>query len=375
MKLTHDLPEQVGSLEEIAIQPGIRPESFPDKALKTGCTELTPGINRNDGATEDEWKTQGDVKTSTNAESGQASQGRGSEKHLPSGSDQLEPATDLWCSGEGGLTSPSDVKLNKDQHSVQQTSRGVNNQLSAADSAEMIVLSPASPTENPTEKTPSSNEPLFASTPLPISGSMTELPVSSESPSSEGGQDFREVTPEAPSAVSTSLPSEVVAPSLKVFGPNEGQEEKTASVDAAAPQKDSTPNLTVSTPALQSGEAPSGCGFDSDKSNVSTCEAKDKIEKIEAVSPTATAFPYQEQEGGADKDEADVETEENVQRHTGTDDQSSDLKSQFSTEEFLIQSQTETPQLAVKPVDQLPMNTATPETELKRGIKGQRVSL
>lgn len=367
----HDLPEQVGSFEEIAIQPGIRassrPESFPDKAsLQAGCPELTPGINRNDGATKAEWKTQDDVKTSTNTESGQVSQGRGSEKHL-SGSDQFVPMTELWCSEEGRLSSPSDVKLNKDQRSLQQTSSGGNNLLTAADNVEMTLLSPATQTENLTEKTPSSNEPHSASTPPSISGPLveSELPVSSESPSSEGGRDFREVTPEASSTVSTSLLSDVVAPSLEDFGPNKEQEEKTASLDASASLNYSTPNLMVSTPIPQSREVLKDCGFDSERSNVSTCETKGKIKKIETVSPKVTTFPYQEPEGDADPE-----------MEGGTDDQSSDLKSQFNAEEFLIQSQTETPQLAIEPVNQLPLNMVThPETERKHGIKGQRVSL
>lgn len=347
------------------IQPGLRgssgPETSPEgSTLQAGHTQLTPGINRNDGVNKAEWKTQDGVETSL---IGREKDNVNAESDQGSGSD-VESVMDLWSSEEANTGSPSAEKLTTDQ--VQQLSSGVNNMLSDTASVEMNLSDPL----NSTETNFSSSEPHFNSPPPLIADptAESELFVSSTHPPPEGGGGFKG----ASSTVTTSPLSEVVTPPLKNFGPNEEQEKETL--------KDSTPNLNISTPSTQSRGVPNVCGLDSEIKNVSSCEEEDedKIQRIE-VKTKQRAFPQQEQEGGMEKDkiQKDLEVEGEVHRHTdmegGTHDQSSsDLMSHFNTEDFLIRSQTE----ADKSTNQPQKNTVTQtETELKHGIRGPRVSI
>ena len=422
--------QQVGSLDEITIQPGTRESSgqeysLQSSALQTDHTELTPAPDpvsitsplmlqpalHTQGQAKAALKSQGGMVTKSttlnsrekdkpNTASEEVYQGRDPEpqplKELSnSHSDISGKARDPWSSkGSIKAKSPSVVILQTNQHSVHQPSSKVKdgskrNLVSAIDNVETTISSP----DIQSEKNPKgafSNGPQFAPTSTLISGSTTESgPVASGvHPSSEGVGEIREERQEPLSSVIASPFSADSTPSLKVLRASElASQEKEASEESA-------PKPTDLIPTLQSGEALNTSVMETEMSNVSATGIKEKEEmedELKAVSPKAKTrqLPHGEQEGGIETDEDDVDFKlvEEGYRHKEMEEgsydndsdqlynhSSSDLVPQFSGVNFIIQSGTEPPQQAVTAANQPSTHTVGHEATLRPGLRGQRVS-
>lgn len=255
----------------------------------------------------------------------------------------------------------------------------------SSETAEMTVASRNIQSEDATAAVASSGTHTETKTgtvsSTPASGFTTESAsvASTVEPLSEKVETGK-IRQQALSSVVTSPVPVVAIPSFKDFRTTEEDVsvERAATEVFAPPQLDPTPNLTLLTPTLQSGEALSPRVTETVMSNVSASEEIEKEEmedKFETVSPTGKPILFQGGDGvngtETDENETDPEVEEG---HADSDrfysQPSPDFISQFSTVGF--QSETEPPQQTDNAANQPPTNTVRRQTP---GIRGQRVGI
>ncbi|XP_034439578.1 collagen alpha-1(V) chain-like [Hippoglossus hippoglossus] len=399
--------QQATAVDEVTSHPGIRESSRPDTSpqdttVKAGLPELTGRLNPESSTSP--------LKTHT-AQTGAETQTTGSttgEKPKTVGEETVlgganEPQTSQ-ISGtmketqrtEGSLTVASVHTAHTaqvHQPSGAATEGFTSNDASVVEPVEMSISSPNIQPENPTAPgvtSPSAGgatetaERSFSDGPHEfvitlISGSTTEsgFDAASVDASPDGGT--KEAKQDTSPAIITPPVSVVTHPSLEVLAAAEEDRSVEGEVtqDFAAPQKVPAPNLTLSAPTQQSTAA---------LSNIPT-EGGNVSAQTETTSPPLR-LPGGEEGSGRDEDETDSVMEEEEEREAEVEkanhdndtgifeenNQSSlDSISMFSDEDFIVISETESPQQNVKAANQQPASSVRHHgAGLKPGVRGQR---
>lgn len=289
--------------------------------------------------------------------------------------------------------------------------------LSVVESVETAISSPVIQPENPTAPgvtagsargdagrastdITSPNRPHVSELSI-ITGSTSEtgFVASTVSPSSEGG--IREARQETSLALVTPPASVISFMSLEAFKRKEEDVslEEAVTETFAAPQTEIDPNLNLITPTQQSMEIQSSKDIETKMDNVSARETGEKTETEDMLQSVSlkTETSAQAQRPGAeegsgrekDEDEKDLEAEWEAERtpemegenyNDNTDifeefnQSSSDWISRYSNKDFIVQSETESPQQNIKTTNPLPTYSARHHgAERRPGIRGQRV--
>ncbi|XP_047198934.1 collagen alpha-1(V) chain-like [Hippoglossus stenolepis] len=399
--------QEATAVDEVTSHPGIRESSRPDTSpqdttVKAGLPELIGRLNPESSTSP--------LKTHT-AQTGAETQTTGSttgEKPKTVGEETVlggakEPQTSQ-ISGtmketrrtEGSLTVASVHTAHTaqvHQPSGAATEGFTSNDASVVEPVEMSISSPNIQPENPTAPgvtSPSAGgatetaERSFSDGPHEfvitlISGSTTEsgFDAASVDASPDGGT--KEAKQDTSPAIITPPVSVVTHPSLEVLAAAEENRsvEGELTQDFAAPQKVPAPNLTLSAPTQQSTAA---------LSNITT-EGGNVSAQTETTSPPLR-LPGGEEGSGRDEDETDSVMEEEEEREAEVEkanhdndtgifeenNQSSlDSISMFSDEDFIVISETESPQQNVKAANQKPASSVRHHgAGLKPGVRGQR---
>ncbi|XP_073332862.1 uncharacterized protein [Pagrus major] len=403
--------QEVGAVDEVTMQPGIRvsstPENTPqDTSPQVASTELTPGVDQmNDTNAVETTKARTDTPTNREKDkpttmSKEVTQGGGTVPLPLTGSEQLSNLQPdiLETMKEPRSTEGSIITGTPLIHTLQ-TSQYLRqlHQPSVLERAVTAISTPSVQAENPTAPGVSSgeavgdtersfyNEPQFATRSTLILGPITEsgFVATSVHPSSDGG--VREARQEAvPLVIIPPVSSNLPVKLLRQTEENVSLDRASAE-DFDAPQTDPTPNLTVLTPTLQSGEAFRVRNMEGEMSNVSASEIKEKEEiedRLETVSPKTETSPQKQLPGAEQGSAAETDgnkiglvVEEEEQRQQLDKDSynnDTDISENFrqsspdwSTEDSFIPSETE-------PTQQTSKTTNHHRAGLRPGIRGQR---